>query len=99
MSLGETIHNVESGAFVALYSAHLQGQAANQARRQASQDNAVDAVDRLGQALLASRRREAALQREVAALRSRPGARPLDFGRGLSARPLDFGQGLSARRG
>lgn len=93
MALGETIHAAENGAVALLYSAHLQGQAANAARRQASRDNAVDAVDRLGQALLASRRREAALarevealRREVAALRARPAPRPLSWPGGMGAR-------------
>ncbi|KQO89391.1 hypothetical protein ASF36_23430 [Methylobacterium sp. Leaf90] len=70
MALGETIHNVENGLVAALYSAHLQGQARNQARRVAvvegqSDANAARAVDRLVAALRASRRREEALAEEL----------------------------------
>ncbi|MGU3466419.1 hypothetical protein ACLBXO_16355 [Methylobacterium sp. C33D] len=91
MNLERDIKLAEGGLTQVLFAAHLQGQAKAAALRQQSEDNAVGAVDRLGRELLASRRREAALTRQVAelqaALRSER-ARP---------RGLDWGQGLARR--
>ena len=91
MNLERDIHLAETGLTAVLFQAHLDGQARQSALRQQSEDNAVASVDRLGRELLASRRREAALARQVAelqaALRSER-ARP---------RGLDWGQGLARR--
>lgn len=88
MNLERDIHAAESGLTAVLFEAHLAGQAKAAALRQASSDNAVASVDRLGRELMASRRREAALARRVAELeaalrseRSKP--RGLDWGQGL----------------
>lgn len=92
MNLAHDIHAAEGGLRDLLFAAHLQGQAARRERQAQAEDNAVASVDRLGQALLASRRREAALTREIAALRRAPAApaRPLDWG-------LDWGTGYPGR--
>lgn len=91
MNLERDIHLAESGLTQVLFQAHLAGQAKAAALRQQSSDNAVASVDRLGQELLASRRREAALQRRVAELeaalrseRARP--RAADWGTGYARR-------------
>lgn len=88
MNLERDIHLAETGLTAVLFQAHLDGQARQSALRQQSEDNAVASVDRLGRELLASRRREAALARQVAELqaalrseRARP--RGLDWGQGL----------------
>lgn len=88
MDLERDIKACETGLTQVLFQAHLQGQAKAAALRQQSEDNAVASVDRLGRELLASRRREAALARQVAELqaalrneRARP--RGLDWGQGL----------------
>ncbi|CAO4141393.1 hypothetical protein PKCBPO_00869 [Methylorubrum thiocyanatum] len=91
MNLAHDIHAAEGGLRDLLWQAHLNGQAAHWARQVQAADNALDSVDRLGQALLASRGREAALQREVAALRAqlqaeRARPRALDWGHGLARR-------------
>lgn len=91
MNLERDIKACETGLTAVLFQAHLAGQARQADLRQASSDNAVGAVDRLGRELLASRRREAALARRVAELeaslrseRARP--RGLDWGTGYARR-------------
>jgi|GEM_PF-2941289 len=91
MNLGRDIETAKTGLTAVLFEAHLQGQARAAQLRQASSDNAVASVDRLGRELLASRRREAALARRVAELeaslrseRARP--RAADWGTGYARR-------------
>ncbi|GJE47294.1 hypothetical protein GOFOIKOB_0315 [Methylobacterium tardum] len=91
MNIERDIKACETGLTAILFEAHLQGQARQSALRQASSDNAVASVDRLGRELLASRRREAALARRVAELeaslrseRARP--RAADWGTGYARR-------------
>lgn len=91
MSLAHDIHAAEAGIHAVLFAASEAGRAKAQQLRQASEDNAVSAVDRLGQALLAARRREAALRAEVAQLRTalaseRARPRAMDWGQGLGRR-------------
>lgn len=90
MSIGHDIHAAEGGLRSLLWAAHIQAQAARRERQAQAQDNAVASVDRLGQALLAARRREAALTREIAALRRAQAApaRQMDWG-------MDWGTGYS----
>ncbi|WP_449410049.1 hypothetical protein [Methylobacterium komagatae] len=89
MNLERDIKAAEGGLTQVLFQAHLAGQAKQAALRQASSDNAVASVDRLGRELLASRRREAALARQVSELqaalraeRARP--RAADWGTGYA---------------